>query len=93
MSAKAKGERWRPVTEQKGAAENSAPLSSREFLNHLNLSYLTALLIQSSEYNTFLPLALAQALLLQGKLNISYSIFISTQQEANEILSCEKIHL
>lgn len=46
-----------------------------------------------SEYNTSFPLALAQALLLQGKLNISFSIFVSTQQEANKILNCEKSNL
>lgn len=83
--------RWRPVTEQKGAG--LAPLNSRKILNHLSLSCLTALLIQSSEYNTFFPLPLAQALLLQGKLNINLSIFVSTQQEADKILNCEKIHL
>lgn len=91
MSAKAKEERWRAVTEQKGTG--LAPLNSREFLNHLSLSCLTALLIQSSECKTFIPLPLAQALLLQGELNINLSILVSTQQEADKVLNCEKINL
>lgn len=70
-----------------------APSNSREFSNHLSLFCLTALLIQSSEYNTFIPLPLAPALLLQGKLNINLSIFVSTQQQADTILNCEKICL
>lgn len=82
----------KPVTEQKGVV--LAPLNSRELLNHLSQACLTAvLLIKSSEYNTFFPLPLAQALLLQGKLNINLRIFVSTQQEADKISNCEKIHL
>lgn len=82
----AKGSSVSPLKQQRVVKSLKPVLSDCTSLN-------TVLLIQSSEYNTFFPLPLAQALLLQGKLNINLRIFVSTQQEADKISNCEKIHL